>query len=355
MSDLSKESRLRILDTRLFKKEKVNYKSFLEHLEREYKLKIDERTFERDIKSLRERLADRYDDDDIKILYRDREHESYKYLNGYFAFEETSFVKGTKLGKLLKYNKNFITDIDKSVRNQIDALVKEYIDTEEIQIQWQPVQYVNIKNSGQENFPALLNHIISKTPLIISHGNIKYKNKDKDKKTAVPLLLKELDNGFTKGWYLLAQKFDKNDVSITLDIKKLSLFALDRIGHIEIFKPYLKINNTTDFDPNDYFNYTFKGTSRQNIKYLDYGPVKVKLKICSDWILPYLKDYPIHTSQKIIETKNDVFIELLIEIGLDLQKFLVTHSDSLLVISPEELKDKVIGLLKDGGKVYGLK
>jgi hypothetical protein len=40
--------------------------------------------------------------------------------------------------------------------------------------------------------------------------------------------------------------------------------------------------------------------------------------------------------------------------GLDLQKFLVTHSDSLIVISPEELKDKVIGLLKDGGKVYGV-
>ena len=69
--------------------------------------------------------------------------------------------------------------------------------------------------------------------------------------------------------------------------------------------------------------------------------------------MPYLKDYPIHTSQKIIETKNDIFIELMIETGLDLQKFLLTHSDALLVLSPEELKENVITLLKNGVKVYG--
>ena len=201
MSDLSKESRLRILDAKLFKREKVSFEVFLKFLEREYKLKINERTFERDIKVLKERLADRYDDDDVKILYRDREQETYKYLNGYFAFEETAMIKGTKIGKLLKYNRNFITDIDQSVRNQIDALVKEHVDNEEKKISWNPIEYINKENSGQNNFPELLNHILLNQAIKFTHTNII--TKKIKQKHVIPILLKEVDNGFGKLWFML--------------------------------------------------------------------------------------------------------------------------------------------------------
>lgn len=349
---LSKESRQRLLDAKLFKGDLVNFQLFNDYLEEFYEETIDKRTFERDIKSLKTLLADKHDDDTKKMLYFDRNRDTYYYENGFFAFEETALVKGTKLGKLLKYNRNIITDIDKSVRNQIDALIKGFIDDEEVRIQWEPVEFINSENGGQLNFPILLNHIVSAQPIKFEHKNFRTgKNKPH---FVIPLLLKELDNDFAKGWYLLGQKFNDGETKKHVEIKNLSLFAIDRIEDIIKYRPHINTTYEESFNPNDYFTHAFRGIQRENLSNPDFGPVKVKLEITADWIIEFLIKYPLHTTQALHLKGTTKYAEYYIEPAFDLQKFIFSHSEALLVIEPKKLKEGVIDMIKKSSKIYGL-
>lgn len=349
---LSKESRQRLLDAKLFKGELVNFQLFNDYLEEFYEETIDKRTFERDIKSLKTMLADKHDDDSRKMLFYDRNRDSYYYENGFFAFEETALVKGTKLGKLLKYNRNIITDIDRSVRNQIDALIKTFIDDEEIKISWEPVQFINNENGGQENFPILLDHIISAQPIKFEHKN--FRTGETKTQHTIPLLLKELDNDFAKGWYMLGQKFKDGDSHKHLEIKNLSLFAIDRIENIVKYRPHINISYEDTFNPNDYFTHAFRGIHRENLSNPEFGPIKVKLEIKADWITEFLIKYPLHTSQILDLKRERKYAEYFIEPAFDLRKFIFSHSEALLVIEPKSLKEGVIDMIKKSSKIYGI-
>ena len=63
MSELSKESRQRIIDAKIFKGHRVNFKVIEELLSNEHNTSIDIRTFERDIKELKNRIKDLHDVD----------------------------------------------------------------------------------------------------------------------------------------------------------------------------------------------------------------------------------------------------------------------------------------------------
>jgi hypothetical protein len=356
MPDLSKESRLRILDVKLFNREKVNFETFSKYLEREYKVKIIERTFERDIRELRERLADRYDDDETKILCRDRDQDTYKYLKGYFAFEETALVKGTDLGKLLKYNPNFITDIETELDAQIAAILKEFNSDEDSKISWHPVVYQNKINEGQHNFGQILNYIIQQTPVEVTREPIG--TKDKIVKNYILVLLKVIDNNFAKGWYVLAQRLNEGVREIELDVNNLNLIALDRIVKIKPLSYKINISYKENFNPNSYFDHSVKGIMRNNLnkkrkeherlsieelhKNRVYRePEKVSLVILDkkNWICNYFEKYPIHPSQFHRKDDKAFYIDLFVEVDMDLENLIYMYSKEIKVIEPLYLKN----------------
>lgn len=338
---LSKEARQRLLDTKLHKGEQVNYNSFRQYLEDEHDEHLEKRTFERDIKDLKDRIADRNDDDDITPLTYSRELESYVYENGYFAFEETALINGTDLGQLLKYNRNFITDMDTELNKQIATLIKEYNDTEDSKISWEPIAFQNKINEGQKLFTRILNYIVQQTPVEIVHQPLG--QKAKEPRRYLFLLLKELDNNFAKGWYVLAQKLEDNLSEITLDVNNFNIIALDRIVSMKAVSSRTKIKIEKGFDPKDYFKNALKGLVRSNLNKQFIGPERVTLKLAGNdvWIYRYLKVYKLHSSQIIREEKDGIYIDFLIEIDQDLENLIYMYSKELIVVTPNTLKQTI--------------
>jgi hypothetical protein len=342
---LSKEARQRLLDARLLKGERVNYQIFKQILEDDHDEHIDQRTFERDIKDLKTRIADRNDDDTTKALTYSRALESYVYEKGYFAFEETALIDGTDLGKLLKYNRNFITDMETELNKQIDSLIKEYSDYEDSKISWEPVAYQNKINEGQKLFTRILNYIVQQTPVEIVHQPLG--QKAKDPRRYLFLLLKELDNNFAKGWYVLAQKLDDQLSEITLNVNNFNIIALDRIVSMKAFSSRTKINIEKGFDPKDYFKNAIKGLVRNNLNksFKGHEPVTIKLAKNDVWIYQYVKVYKLHPSQILREEKDGIYIDFMIEIDQDLENLIYMYSRELIVIKPTSLKQTIIDRL----------
>ena len=364
MPEISKDSRQRLLDAKIFKGERVNFEMFEAFLHNEYHTTIEDRTFDRDIRELKKRIKDLHDDVDKKdILTYDRRIKSYKYKNGYYAFEETPLVKGTDLGKLLKYNRNFITDMETELNRQIEAIMKEYSDFEESKISWHPVAYQNKINEGQHNFTKVLNFIVQQIPGEIKHQPMGSKNHSI--KNYVLVLLKELDNNFAKGWYVLGQRIQENDKEIILAVDKFNLIALDRIVEIKHSKYKLVIKSDLNFDPKDYFKNTIKGLMRNNLnKYIETsvkptwgelykeniyrGPEKVRLKIPdkTNWICKYFEKYPIHASQFHSTDEHSFYIDLIVEVDLDLENLIFMYSKELTVVEPAYLRKNLKDRLK---------
>jgi len=371
MPILSKESRQRILDAKIYiNKERVNFETFKAFLENEYDTTIIERTFERDIRELKKRIKDLHDDADKKdILTYDSLIKSYKYKNGYYAFKETPLSIETDLGKLLKYNRNFITDMETELNSQIEGIMKEYSAFEESKISWHPVAYQNKINEGQHNFTKVLNFIVQQIPVEIEYlqlGAI-----DSTSKNYILVLLKELDNNFAKGWYVLGQRIQDNDKEIILDVDKFNILALDRIVKIKHSKYKPTIQSDLNFDPKDYFKNTIKGLMRNNLnrynetsikptwgeKYkanIYRGPEKVRLKIPNktNWICKYFEKYPIHTSQKHSTDGHSFYIDLMVEVDLDLENLIFMYSKELIVVEPVYLRKNLIDRLKTALKNY---
>ena len=175
------------------------------------------------------------------------------------------------------------------------------------------------KARGTHHFHGLLHAITNRIVIGLVHH--KYDDDEPRERLVEPLALKE-----SKGrWYLFAR--DRGD-------RKLKTFGLDRI--IEFTNTPSRFDYPPGLEVNEVFRHCFGVINPENEEpqevVLSFAPEQGK----------YIRSYPIHESQTIHEdNKNELRIHLDLYITHDLVMELLSYGDSIHIISPKTLKEKI--------------
>lgn len=172
---------------------------------------------------------------------------------------------------------------------------------------------------GVESIPVLINAIKNSDVIKFDYKLVRKKNKIISK-TVNPYFLKE-SLGL---WYLVAVD----------DVGKLRNFAVDRISNSEILNS--KFKKDESLNPNDLFKNSYGIWDDDNIPVeeveLSYSPLDGY----------FIKATPLHSSQEIIIDNDEEFcIKLNIRITNDFVMALLARSNSLTVIKPLSLRERI--------------
>ena len=318
---------------------------FTEHFDQ---LGYSERSFSRDIKALKEHLAERYprleETEGDLIRYSKSENRFYYIRDDLSAFPSFSEKELDQIASIIDFNKHLFTGGNgNGIVNKLRAISLEnnLIRHEEV-ANWPAIELINEGDrSGSQHLKFLVDAIAGKKIVEISHKGLASTSQSKTV-TGLPLLIKEFNNGWYTGWYLLFQEVAESITKISLD--QLRLFALDRMEVVSLSRSNLKTRIHPDFQPSDFFKHSlglFRGTGEVE---------KITLQVNPDsWIKEYLPKYPIHSSQKQIDTHT---YELFLEINQDLENFLFRYATELQVIGPLHLRNTLQGNLKKALQLY---
>ena len=172
---------------------------------------------------------------------------------------------------------------------------------------------------GTENIPTLIRAIKSSDVISFDYRLVRKQNRVITK-TVSPYFLKE-SLGL---WYLVA----------TDETGKLRIYAVDRINRLEILPE--KFKRDTSIHPDRLFQKSYGIWDDENLPVeeveLSYSPLDGY----------FLKTTPLHHSQVIIiDDENEFRIKLRIRITNDFVMALLARSNSLTVIGPLSLRQKI--------------
>ncbi len=333
----------------------VNYENVSEYLSEVYDLeKYSKRSFLRDIQGIKVAIGLRYPtlEDDLGSLLK-----FIKYKNRYVyvrddisAYPSLSEKELNQIASSIEFNRHLFTGgTGEGLVNKLRAISLENTLTESNSVlPWPAIQLIKDgQRAGSDQLQKLIECIASKKIIQLEHKGISKTSKAK-LITGLPLLIKEYNNGWYTGWYLLFQEIDVSDKLISPSISKFRLLALDRINLVRESELKLKVKLPSKFDPTDYFKYCF-GIIRNNISNpnLNHEHIVIKLEP-KNWILPYLIKYPLHFSQKVKVINNETsesMVELDIEINDELISFIMKYAESMTVLAPITLKNEIINRL----------
>lgn len=185
---------------------------------------------------------------------------------------------------------------------------------------------------GLEWITPLHKAIREEIPLLISYQS--FKAKDPREGVYYPYLLKEYRNR----WFAIC-KPKKGKILLTL--------ALDRIEDIqEMAKTGFVAYEGIDFER--YYADTIGVTKSER----DRGQ-RVILEVDADHA-PYVETKPIHSSQKLLEKKENgnIIIRLDVVLNFELERELLGFGESIKVLSPTRLKSRISNRLKKAWKKY---
>ncbi len=175
------------------------------------------------------------------------------------------------------------------------------------------------KPNGLEHFHGLLHAIKNKKAVTFSH--YKFSDDILTQRSVHPLALKESQGR----WYLIAAETESN---------KLKTFGLDRIMDLDITK--IKFKENYHFNIKELFTHSFGIINLENEK-----PQKILMSYSYEEG-QYIKNFPLHSSQKVTEENADeVIIEVNLCITYDFIMELLRHGDEVTVISPKSLIKQV--------------
>ena len=311
-------------------------------------LSYSERSFSRDIKALKERLAERYpsleETEGDLIRYSKSENRFYYIRDDISAFPSFSEKELDQIASIIDFNKHLFTGGNgHGIVNKLRAISLENNLIRHAEIaNWPAIELINEGDrSGSEHVKFLVDAIAGKQLIEITHKGLTASSKAKTI-TVLPLLIKEYNNGWYTGWYLLFQEVTESITKISLD--QLRIFALDRMEVVRLSQSPFKTRVHPDFQPSDFFKNSlglFRGTSTSE---------KITLQVNPDsWIKEYLPKYPIHPSQKLIDAHT---YELNLEINQDVENFLLRYATELQVIEPTHLRIKLKENLKKALQLY---
>lgn len=188
----------------------------------------------------------------------------------------------------------------------------------------------NRQPKGLEHFHALLHAIRQKRIVSITHQ--KYSDTASTHRIIHPLALKEA----LGRWYLMA--IDTKD-------NHFKTFGLDRISEVEVYKT--KFREKYDIDLKEKYRNSFGVLTNDK---LHIQQVKLQFSVEQG---QYVKTYPLHHSQRVIEeTRQHVLIELSLYITYDFIKELLSFGAELNVIEPLSLKNDIKKILKKALEKY---
>ena len=253
----------------------------------------------------------------------------YKYDDEEFSITdipltETDMNVLTETVSMLKQFKDFslFNDVSDILQRLEDKIYAEKSHT-------QPVIHLD-KNEhlkGLHFLEEIYQAIIKKIVLVITYKS--FKSKEETKFNFHPFILKEFNNR----WFLVGRRKENQPITN---------LALDRIISIDydLNIPYLEQN----FNPDAFYKNVVGVTVNIGLQ-----PRCIELWIDSN-NAPYVTTKPLHNSQRLIKQNEDgsVIIHLFIIHNYELERILLGFGDSLEVLRPEYLRERMKSILQKG-------
>ena len=351
------EKRLWIIDDCLSKTgfiaSRENLKAEVIAQEYEY----SDRTFDRDIEKLREIVGLKFPalEEKGEVLIYDRKERIYRYA--YSKISAFSSLSDSDILAISKFiQKAGMVDKHALSGNLVQKLktinVLNQLNEYHSLIHWEPISFQLSKiRNGEQQVDEILKYICEQKLVAFEKSNL-YDDKRKVY-NGLPLMLREYQNGWYSGWYLLLLEIKTNQNYVHLTKESTGLlrcFALDRVHNLTtINQKGLQIEVEEGFDPANYFKSLF-GITRLNLNADFEGSQEVIIEVDYDvWILSYFKNYPVHKSQSIrfdnLGNKAQIHLEL--EITVELVNFLFSYSDEIKVLQPAVLRNHLMEKLSN--------
>jgi predicted DNA-binding transcriptional regulator YafY len=323
---------------------RLSYHSFKEYLEQKFDVvDYSERSFSRDIRALKLRINERYptlEEVHGDLLRFHRSGNFYQYVrNDISAFPTFSEKELNQIASAIDFNKHLFTDGQgMGIVNKLRAIsLENNLSKFHRILPWSAIQLIKEgERSGSEKLNQIIEYIYAQQIIEITHQGISVNSKLK-KTLALPLLVKEYNNGWYTGWYVLFQKIDELLPVIKLDLNQAWLYALDRIVSMETVSIPSKIRIPAGFNPSDYFK-NIMGIYRNSNHKAQIKVERILIRVpISSWMSNYIQKYPVHDSQHILEISVDfILIEFHLEINQELKNFLFRYSHELEVLEPSQ-------------------
>ena len=184
------------------------------------------------------------------------------------------------------------------------------------------------KASGGELMPYLLRAIRNNKPVEFDYNLVRHDNKF-SRKSIEPYFLKECQHR----WYLIGK-----------DEARLKVFGLDRISNLLVSES-ISFQKDETINPQELFKDSFGIWNDPEM------PVEDIILSYSPLDGSFLKTLPLHHSQEIIVDNPDEFrIKVRLRITNDFVMELLSRSNSLEVIAPKSLRERIHGIYRDALK-----
>jgi predicted DNA-binding transcriptional regulator YafY len=338
--------RLKILNGLFLQKAfQVNWVNISAFLQEEHDLLgYGDRTFNRDIRELKELLKMRYptlQDQYGELLRFARATGNYVYVrDDISAFPTFSDRELTQIASSIEANKHlFAGGAGEGIVNKLRAIALENTLSQHHEVlAWSAIELVKDgARSGADLMPAILENIYAKRVVSFTHKGLGTDSKQKQT-LGLPVLLKEYNNGWYTGWYVLFQPVDKDQSQVHVTLESLQLYALDRIVQINAVNQQPRLRIHPDFQPAHYFKNTlglFRSKSQK--------ASRIACQLAKNsWMLNYIEKYPIHESQAItIEPNQTVSVQLNLEIDQEVVHFFLRYAQEIQVLEPESLAGEI--------------
>lgn len=186
----------------------------------------------------------------------------------------------------------------------------------------------NIDLKGIEYLSPLFSAIVNQQVLRVRYKS--FTDENESLFTFHPYFLKQYNNR----WFVLGLNHENKNPYWNL--------ALDRIISIENSKDnYIH----TEVDWEDYF-FDIIGVTR----YANQSPQVVELEFTAEQS-PYIITKPLHPSQKVTTTANGIAVRIKVIPNYELEKLILSFGETVRVVSPKDLKHKIIERLKLAVKI----
>lgn len=343
--------RLQLLNNCLLNKAiVVNFQQFSGYLADFHDVdQYSERSFNRDIRELKDLLAERFPHLEQAhgnlIKFARSDNRFYLVRDDISAFAGFSEKELGQLAHAIDQNKHLFTDgLGKGILQKLQAIgLENRLSRFHQDISWPALQLIKDgERSGGQWLEILLEKIYKQEVISLEHIGLK-KTSGRKKMKALPLMIKEYNNGWYTGWYLLFYPVKDSISLIRPRIEELWCFALDRVVGIYEVKEKFQIRIPTNFNPSAYFNTTF-GIFRKESFHAKLDPIVLEIAADS-WLRLYLEKYPIHQSQTIASVENKVLVNLQVEVNTDLENFILQYIDEIRIVGPTHLKIAIAGRL----------
>ncbi|MEY4275213.1 MAG: hypothetical protein RL638_2161 [Bacteroidota bacterium] len=338
--------RLREINGLLLQKSfQVNHQTVSAYLSEHFDISnYAERSFSRDLKELKELLQIRYpqlhDTAGELIKFSRGQNRFYLIRDDISAFPSISDKELSQIASTIEQNKHlFSGGAGEGLVNKLRAIALENsMARHHEMLGWSAIELVKDgERSGADLMPIILENIYAKRVVLFTHRGLAAHSKQKQT-LGLPVLLKEYNNGWYTGWYVLFQPVEKGASQIKVDINQLQLYALDRIVQVSNVQEQPRVRIHPEFRPADYFKNCLGLFRSKSLK-----AQTIHCRINKDnWMLNYIEKYPIHASQEIIlENESSVKIQLHVEIDQEVENFFLRFAKEIRVLEPETLVEKI--------------